>query len=155
MNEQKSSFPKKPWNPNSIFGLFFGITTIGVGILLGLNWAPFGKPEWRLKTILLSLLVNVGTILIAVGWIFIFAGMPGVPNQIGLLMPFIALGSNFGFSMALSRLQSGAYKKYQNEGIDAIQDYEYDIRGATRYGIIIVLGAVVFGTFILPAIFQL
>jgi len=155
MNKQKSSFPKKPWNPNSIFGLFFGITTIGVGILLGLNWAPLGKPEWRLKTILLSLLVNVGTILLAVGWIFIFAGMSGVPNQIGLLMPFIALGSNFGFSMALSHLQSGAYKKYQNEGIDAIQDYEYDIRGATRYGIIIVLGAVVFGTFILPAIFQL
>ena len=152
MNKQKISFLQKPWNPNSIYGFIFVFSSIGVGILLGLNWKPLGKPEWRLKSIMLSLLVNVGTLLLAIGWVFAFAGNPEIPEQIGLLMPFIALGSNFGFSLALARLQYGAYKIYQADGLDAIQDYEYDFRKATKFAILFILGAIVFGTFILPTI---
>jgi hypothetical protein len=49
MKNNKLNFLQKPMNPNSIFGLFFVLTTIIVAIILGLNWIPLGKREWVKK----------------------------------------------------------------------------------------------------------
>jgi hypothetical protein len=152
LHQQKINSSRDPWNPYRIFGMIVVLSSIVVGVLLGLNWKRLGKPQWSLKSILLSLLVNLGTIALALGWLVVFAGNAALPTQVMLLMPFIALGSNFGFAMALARLQAGAFKIYEKEGMEAIQDYEYDIQGAIKYGIIIIVCTVIFGIFILPAI---
>jgi hypothetical protein len=152
MDERNQNAMKEPWNPNSIFGMIFVLSTVIACIFLGINWEPLGKPEWKVKTILLSFLVNLGTIMLAILWLVLFAGNKNVPFSIVLLMPFVALGSNFGFTWVLSRLQYGAYKIYKKEGIEAIRDYQYDIKSAKRNFILILMGIVVFGTIILPVL---
>jgi hypothetical protein len=152
MNNKKSNFLQRPWNPNSIFGLFFVLTTILVAILLGLNWKPLGKPEWVKKTILLSLLINVGSLALAAAWVLILAGccFSTLPMQLIIFVPVIAMSCNIGFALTVARLQFDAYKIYQNAGLAAIQDHDYNIRGALRFGLLFVLGSVLFGTFIIP-----
>jgi hypothetical protein len=60
------------------------------------------------------------------------------------------MSCNIGFAFTVARLQFDAYKIYQSEGLAAIRNYDYNIRGAVRFGLLFVLGSVLFGAFIIP-----
>src|SRR6266511_3598309 len=118
-----------PGEPYRLMSYFVFLTVIGAGILLGLNWKKLGKPEWQGKTILISIFLPIVMIALAIGWIILLIPHPDLPMQFILSMPMLALGANFGFIWALARLQSGAYKMFKQEGLEALQRYEYDVDG--------------------------
>lgn len=149
MNVSKQNQPA-PGEPYRLMSYFVFLTVIGAGILLGLNWKKLGKPEWQAKTILISILLPVLMIALAIGWIFLLLPHPELPTQFVMSIPMIAMGCNFGFLWALARMQNGAYKKFKQQGIDALQSYEYDIDGALFFGGIVTLGFTLFGVFVVP-----
>jgi len=139
-----------PWNPYQIFGFVVIATTVLVGIVLGLNWKRLKKPEWQVATILLSIIVPGSAITLALGWVSIFTTNQNVPIQLVLSVPYLALGTNFGYTWALARLQNGAYKAYQTQGPEALSHYEYDLQGAVIFGIGVALLIGIGFTFIFP-----
>lgn len=148
MNAQKSS-QLSPWNPYQLFSLFMFITWFGAGILLGLNWKRLGKPDWVLKTVLLSIFLPTGTIAIVVGW-FIFFVDASIPTMLIMSIPMLAMTTNFGYLWALARLQNGAYKKFQTQGMAVLQDYPYDVDGAMTFGVIVAIGFAAILAIVLP-----
>jgi hypothetical protein len=138
-----------PWNPYQIFGFVVIATTILVGIALGLNWKRLKKPEWQVITILLSIIVPGLAITLALGWVSIFINQ-NAPIQLVLSVPYLALGTNFGYVWALARLQNGAYKAYQAQGPQALSNYEYDLQGAVIFGASVALLIGIGFTFIFP-----
>ncbi|HXQ35997.1 MAG TPA: hypothetical protein VN843_18420, partial [Anaerolineales bacterium] len=139
-----------PGEPYRLMSYFVFLTVIGAGILLGLNWKKLGKPEWQGKTIFISIFLPVIMIVLAIGWVMLLMPRPDLPMPFVLSIPMLAFGVNFGFLLALARLQNGAYKKFKQEGFGALQGYEYDIDGALFFGAIVTLGFVIFGVFIVP-----
>jgi hypothetical protein len=139
-----------PWDPYRIFAFVFIVSTFVVGIILGLNWARLGKPNWVYRTIFLSLAIGFLAVAATIGWIALFLALPNVPQPIILGVPFISMGVNFGFTSALARLQHGAYRKWKTGGDPALASYGYDFRGATALGSLIALAIFVGGTFFIP-----
>ena len=139
MNTKKSPQPS-PWNPYQLFSLFMFLTWFGAGILLGLNWKRLGKPEWVLKTVLLSIFLPAGTIAVVIGWIIFFVDT-SLPTMLIMSVPMLAMTTNFGYLWALARLQNSAYKQYQVQGVAVLQNYPYDVDSAMTFGVIV---AVVF-----------
>jgi hypothetical protein len=137
-----------PWNPYRVFGMIIIISSVIVGIVLGLNWKGLGKPEWRFKTILLSLFLTVGTLAMGLGWMIFFIPFiknETLPEQIGSIGPFFAMGCNFGFTFALAWLQNGAYHKYLAQDWEGLRNYKYDFQRATIVGALIATSSMVFG----------
>jgi len=134
MNTQKSSHPS-PWNPYQLFSSFMFITWFGAGILLSLNWKRLGKPEWVLKTMLLSIFIPAGAIAVVIGWVLFFIDA-NLPEPLMMSVPMLGMTTNFGYLWALARLQNGAYKEFKSQGFAAIQDYQYDVDGAMSFGVI-------------------
>ncbi len=149
---QKMGFNEKlaPWNPYQIFGLVFVATSVIVGIILGINWKRLRKPEWQTKTILLSIIVPALTITLALVWLNIFAAGKDSPIQLALSVPYLAFGANFGYIWALARLQNGAYKVYESQGLEALSNYQYDLKSAVIFGISAALIIGIGFTFIFP-----
>ena len=139
-----------PWNPYQIFGFVFIATSILVGIVLGINWKRLRKPEWQMTTILLSVFVPVLTISLTLVWINFFAAHREFPIQLALSVPYLAFGVNFGYIWALARLQNGAYKVYETQGLEALAKYEYDLEGAAIFGSGVALVIGIGFTFIFP-----
>lgn len=161
MNEPKTIPPSEnkqagvnkqsaPWNPYQISGIMFFATTIVAGIVLGINWKRLGKPEWQFKTILLSIIIPGLAITFVLVWIFTFFKNPTLPIQVKLIVPYLAMGMNFGYIWALARLQDGAYKVYKIQGLEALSNYEYNLRGAMIFWISIMLIFGIGGTFLFP-----
>src|SRR5690349_11050244 len=109
MNEQlpqstnQASTKSAPWEPNRLSSYCFFITTLGAGILLALNWKRLGKPEWVLKTILISIAVNIFVLAVVFGWVFLLGkNMKDIPYPLGLSVPMLMFGINFGYLFALA-----------------------------------------------------
>ena len=149
MTTVRSSQPN-PSEPYRLMSYFMFLTVIGAGILLALNWKKLGKPEWQGRTILLSIFLPIIMIALALGWVTLVIPHPELPMQFMLSLPMLALGVNFGFIWALSRLQSGAYKIFTQEGFEALQRYEYDVDGALFFGGLVTLIWTVIGVFVIP-----
>ena len=141
-----------PWDPNRIFGFVVLVSSIVVGIVLGLNWRRLGKPEWVNKTILLSILIPGGSIALALVWFLIFIKDMDLPIQFIASIPFLALGINFGYAWGLARLQDGAYRTFQSYGWEALTNYTYNIRGAVIFGLVVALVIAMACIIILPAL---
>lgn len=141
---------RTPGEPYRLMSYFVFLTVIGAGILLGFNWKRLGKPEWQGKTILISILLPVLMIALAIGWIILLLPHAELPIQLMLSIPMLAMGANFGFIWALARLQSGAYKKFKENGHEALESYEYDMDGALFFGGLVTLGFALFGVLIVP-----
>lgn len=129
-----------PWNPMTVSGFMFLISTIGVGIGLGINWRRLGKPEWMLWTILLAIALPIVMILIAI----VGAGrLAQSPPILGFAFVMSAFGLNLGFLAALIYLQHGAYKKWQEVGHTAtLKAYPYNFTRAALIcvGITVLVG---------------
>jgi hypothetical protein len=139
-----------PWEPFRIMSSFVFLTIFGAGIWLGLNWKRLEKPEWQTRTILLSIFLPLIMIGIAIGWIVVSIPYKNMPEQLFMSVPMLAFGANFGYLWALARLQNGAYKKYKQEGFNALLTYEYDVDGALFFGGLVTLGIAAAGIFIIP-----
>ncbi len=137
MNDQKYSQPS-PWEPYRLFSFFMFITWFGAGILLGLNWKRLGKPEWVLKTVLLSILIPAVTITGMLIFLFSTSNM-NLPELFVMVIISLTLSINFAYLWALARLQSGAYKKFKAAGFSALQGYEYDVDSAMFFGGIVAI----------------
>jgi len=149
MDEQRKSRPA-PWEPYRIMSSFVFLTIFGAGIWLALNWKRLEKPEWQVRTILLSIFLPLIMIAIAIGWIMISIPYRNMPEQLFLSVPMLVFGANFGNLWALARLQNGAYKKYKQEGSIALLSYEYDVDGALFFGGLVTLGIAAVGIFLIP-----
>lgn len=139
-----------PWEPYRIMSSFVFLTVFGAGIWLGLNWKRLEKPEWQLRTILLSIFLPLLMIGFAIGWIVISIPYKDMPEQLLMSVPMLALGANFGYLWALARLQNDAYKKFKEEGFSALLTYEYDVDGALFFGGLVTLGFAAAGIFLFP-----
>lgn len=148
--EKTSNLKPAPWEPYRLMSSFVYLTIFGAGIWLGLNWKRLEKPEWQMRTILLSIFLPLLMIALAVGWIVISIPYKNMPEQLLLSVPMLAFGANFGYLWALARLQNGAYKKFKEEGLGALLTYEYDVDGALFFGGLVTLGVAVAGVFIFP-----
>jgi hypothetical protein len=125
------------------------ITWFGAGILLGLNWKRLGRPDWVLKTVLLSIFIPAGTIALVIAWIIFFVDVD-LPMPLIMSVPMLAMTTNFGYLWSLARLQNGAYKKYQSEGNAVLQTYQYDVDGAMTFGVIVAVGFAAILAIVLP-----
>lgn len=152
VENQKTGLDKQliPWNPYQMFGFVVIATTVVVGIILGINWKRLRKPEWQVITILLSILVPGLAILCAFLWISLFIGDQDAPIQLVMSVPYLALGVNFGYVWALARLQNGAYKVYEDDGLEALAKYEYNLQGAVIFGVSVALLIAIGCTVIFP-----
>lgn len=139
-----------PWEPYRIMSSFVFLTVFGAGIWLGLNWKRLEKPEWQLRTILLSIFFPLLMTGFAIGWVTISLPYKNMPEQLFMSVPMLAIGANFGYLWGLAHLQRGAYKKFEAEGLSALLTYEYDVDGALFIGGIVTLVFAVVTVFIFP-----
>lgn len=143
----RSSLPtnSEPRDPDQIFGMVFAISTVGAGIMMGLNWKRLGRPKWVLKTVLLSFAIPAVSISIAFAWLFGLMETSSAPFWVLMIVPLVALGTNMGYVWALSRLQKAGYKKWASDGVEAMLAHEYDIAGALTFGAIVAVATTVIG----------
>jgi hypothetical protein len=149
MDKQLTTRPT-PWEPYRLMSSFVFLTIFGAGIWLGMNWKRLEKPEWQLRTILLSVFFPLLMIGLAIGWVFISLPYKNMPEQLFMSVPMLAFGANFGYIWALARLQNGAYKKYKEGGSQALLTHEYDVDGALFFGGLITLAIAAIGVIITP-----
>ena len=131
----------EPRDPNRLLGLSYFLTTIGAGIMLANNWKRLGKPEWTRITMILSIAAGVTVIGTILGLIAILTSTSSSRNLIWILFPAIgiAFGINFGYMWVLANLQNGAYKKWKNEGRDAMLAHTYNIQRSVIYFVVFVV----------------
>lgn len=149
MEKQPKTGPA-PWEPYRVMSSFIFLTIFGAGIWLGLNWKRLEKPEWQMRTILISIFLPILMIAFAVGWIIISIPYKNMPEQLLMSVPMLAFGVNFGYLWALARLQNGAYKKFKEEGFSALLTHEYDVDGALFFGGLVTLAIAAVGVFLFP-----
>lgn len=142
--------PQIPGEPYRLMSTFVFLSVIGAGILLGLNWKKLLKPEWQWKTILISIFLPVLLIAFAIGWIILLRPYLELAAQFILSIPMLAFGANVGYLYGLARLQNGAYKKFKDEGFEALLRYEYNTDDALFFGGIVMLACAAFGIFVIP-----
>jgi hypothetical protein len=128
------------------------VSAIGVGIVLGLNWRRLGKPEWLIPTIALSILIPGIALAASLGWVFFMIPRPGMPIEIIVSIPFLALSTNFGYAWALARLQNVGYKAFKAHGPEGLQGFDYDVQGAALFGAGVTLAIWVITLFVVPAL---
>lgn len=156
MNEKNVSpslkpAPSEPQEPYRLFAYCFIITTIGAGILLGLNWKRLGKPEWVLRTISISIAIPIIVIISTLGWMFFLSNnMKNLPFQFVISLPMLMYGIGIGYLWGLARLQNGAYKKFKAAGFDGLREFQYDVDGAMFFGGIAALVIALVGIFVFP-----
>jgi hypothetical protein len=141
---------KSPWDPYPIAALTFLISSIVVCILLALNWRRLGKPKWVLRTILLSVAIVLLVIGVALGWVWLFVQVPDVPIFVVMIVPFLAMGANLGFTFGLAHYQRGGYKKWKSEGPEAAIDHTYDLKVPLAIGVVIPVAICCLGVFMIP-----
>jgi hypothetical protein len=139
-----------PGEPYQLLAFFPVISTIGAGILLGLNWKKFGKPRWVLPTILLAIGIPAIGIALIIGWVTLLGNSKDIPFQITLLLPMLVFGVNLGYLFAVARLQNGAMKAIKKQGMEILNDYPFDLDGAFLFTVIFAIVVAGLGTFVLP-----
>lgn len=140
----KPSLPHgEPRDPGRILGMMHFMSVFGAGIVLGVNWRRLGKPEWVATTVVLAIAIPLMSLLAIFGGVMLLADSPLFEAFYYVI--FLGFGVNVGFVWGLSRLQGGAYKKYKQQGVEAMLAHEYDFQGALLVGLLVVLAVVVMG----------
>lgn len=137
------SYDDSPRDPVRLMSLAYFLSTIGAGILLANNWPRLGKREWRGTTIMLSLVVPLGSIALAGGVVWLCSALDAA--SLFFIPIFAAFGANLGFVWALMRLQRPAYTKFDRQGKEAMLAHQYNVHGAVVFGATCVVACVVGG----------
>jgi hypothetical protein len=109
-----------------------------------------GKPNWVLRTILLSIAVVVLAISVTLGWIWLLVQVPDVPISAVMIVPLLAMGANFGYTFALAQFQRGGYKKWKSEGPEAAFAHSYDVKVPFVIGVVIPVAFCCIGMVLFP-----